>query len=216
MRMRRVSPGIGPALAWAAPPGSRGWTPTAAIRALRFAASYAPGWLVEMGFLSAPSGDLRAEVARLNALRHARAELRADVPAKLRSSPGARLAVLERSGFIITANASLRTRGHAAAATILPVLGAARLQTLGTTAAELTPAGTVTLTPGGIRFFTRAEPEPVLLPPTANPDCRAPRIAIEAITPQVDDGRYPVRHTVGELVTIEADLVADGHDRAGR
>ena len=79
--------------------------------------------------------------------------------------------------------------------------------------AELTPAGTVTLAPGGICFFTRAEPEPVVLPPAAKPDCRAPRIAIEAITPQVDNGRYPVRRMVGELVTIEADLVADGHDK---
>ena len=204
---------IGPAIAWAAPPGSKGWTPTAAIRALRFAASYAPGWLVEMGFLSAPRGDLRAEMVRLNALRRARAELHADVPAELRSSPGARLAVLERSGFVITANASLEREVTQQAATILPVLGAARLQTLGAPLAELTPAGTVRLAPGGIRFFTRAEPEPVLLPPAAKPDCRAPRIAIEAITPQLDDGRYPVRHTVGELVTIEADLVADGHDR---
>ena len=204
---------IGPAIAWAAPPGSMGWPRTAAIRALRFAAAYAPGWLVEMGFLRAPGYDLRDEVARLNALRHARDELRADVPAKLRSSPGARLAVLERRGFIITANASLEREVTQPAATILPVLGAARLQALGTTAAELTPAGTVTLDPGGICFFTRAEPEPVVLPPMAKPDCRKPRIAIEAITPQVDHGRYPVRRVVGELVTIEADLVADGHDK---
>ncbi|HEY1857311.1 alpha-1,4-glucan--maltose-1-phosphate maltosyltransferase [Acidocella sp.] len=208
----RISP-IGPAIAWAAPPGTTGWTRTAAIRALRFAATYAPGWLVEARFLSSPGDDLRAEVARLNALRHARRELRAEVPAKLRSSPGARLAVLERRGFIITANASLEHEVTQPGAAILPVLGAARLQTLGETAAEITPDGAVTLAPGGVCFFTRAEPEPVVLPPAENPDCRAPRIAIEAITPQVDNGRYPVRHTVGELVTIEADLIADGHGK---
>jgi starch synthase (maltosyl-transferring) len=204
---------IGPAIAWAAPPGSMGWTSTAAIRALRFAATYAPGWLIEMGFLTTPSDDLGAEIVRLNALRHARNELRAEVPAKHRSSPGARLAVLERRGFIITANASLEREVTQPAATILPVLGASRLQTLDATLVEVTPADTVTLAPGGIGFFTRAESEPVLLPPVAKPDCRAPRIAIEAITPQVDDGRYPVRHVVGELVTIEADLIAEGHDK---
>jgi starch synthase (maltosyl-transferring) len=208
----RIS-GIGPAIAWAAPPGSAGWARTAAIRALRFAATYAPGWLVEMRFLSAPGYDLRDEVVRLNALRHARHELCAEVPAKLRSSPGARLAVLERGGFVMTANASLEREVTQPAATILPMLDAARLQTIGTTVAALTPAGTVTLAPGGTCFFTRTEPEPVLLPPPAKPDCRAPRIAIEAITPQVDHGRYPVRRVLGELVTIEADLVADGHDK---
>jgi starch synthase (maltosyl-transferring) len=208
----RIS-GIGPAIAWAAPPGSTGWTPTAATRALRFAATYAPGWLVEMGFLSAPHDALRAETVWLNALRHARAELRGAAPATLRSSPGAALAVLARGDFIITANASLDRAVTQQAAAILPVLDAARLQALGRAPVEVTPADTMTLAPGGIDFFTCTEPDPVLLHAAVKPDCRAPRIAIEAITPQVDDGRYPVRRQVGDLVTIEADLLADGHDR---
>ena len=44
-------------------------------------------------------------------------------------------------------------------------------------------------------------------------DCNAPRIAIEAITPQVDSGNFPVRRLIGACVTIEADILADGHDK---
>ncbi|HVY81082.1 MAG TPA: alpha-1,4-glucan--maltose-1-phosphate maltosyltransferase [Steroidobacteraceae bacterium] len=38
------------------------------------------------------------------------------------------------------------------------------------------------------------------------------RVVIENITPQVDCGRFPVKRTVGEPVTVEADVFADGHD----
>jgi starch synthase (maltosyl-transferring) len=39
-----------------------------------------------------------------------------------------------------------------------------------------------------------------------------PRIAIEAISPSVDDGRFPARFCVGEAVRVEADIICDGHD----
>ncbi len=38
------------------------------------------------------------------------------------------------------------------------------------------------------------------------------RVIIEAVTPQVDEGRYPARRTAGERVVVEADAFADGHD----
>lgn len=37
------------------------------------------------------------------------------------------------------------------------------------------------------------------------------RIAIEAVTPSVDEGRFPVKRIVGDYVKVEADLVCDGH-----
>ena len=40
----------------------------------------------------------------------------------------------------------------------------------------------------------------------------ARRVIIEAVTPQIDEGRYPARRTVGEEVVVEADVFADGHD----
>lgn len=39
------------------------------------------------------------------------------------------------------------------------------------------------------------------------------RVVIEGITPQVDDGCFAVKRVVGETVTVEADVFADGHDR---
>ncbi|HEX7099251.1 MAG TPA: alpha-1,4-glucan--maltose-1-phosphate maltosyltransferase [Acidimicrobiia bacterium] len=38
------------------------------------------------------------------------------------------------------------------------------------------------------------------------------RVVIEDVTPRVDDGRFPVKRIVGDVVTIEADVFADGHD----
>ena len=38
------------------------------------------------------------------------------------------------------------------------------------------------------------------------------RVVIEGITPAVDDGRFPVKRTVGDQVHVEADIFTDGHD----
>jgi starch synthase (maltosyl-transferring) len=38
------------------------------------------------------------------------------------------------------------------------------------------------------------------------------RIQIQYPTPAVDDGRYPAKRTVGDTVTVEADVFRDGHD----
>jgi starch synthase (maltosyl-transferring) len=38
------------------------------------------------------------------------------------------------------------------------------------------------------------------------------RVVIENITPQLDCGRFPIKRTIGESVTVEADVFTDGHD----
>ena len=38
------------------------------------------------------------------------------------------------------------------------------------------------------------------------------RVVIENVQPSVDDGRFPIARTIGERVTVRADLFADGHD----
>jgi len=35
---------------------------------------------------------------------------------------------------------------------------------------------------------------------------------VEAVTPEVDAGRFPAKRSVGEVVVVEADVFADGHD----
>ncbi|WP_447989129.1 alpha-1,4-glucan--maltose-1-phosphate maltosyltransferase [Achromobacter spanius] len=39
------------------------------------------------------------------------------------------------------------------------------------------------------------------------------RVAIESVSPAVDDGAHPVKCTVHERITVQADLLMDGHDR---
>ncbi|MEX0835785.1 MAG: alpha-1,4-glucan--maltose-1-phosphate maltosyltransferase [Nitriliruptor sp.] len=38
------------------------------------------------------------------------------------------------------------------------------------------------------------------------------RVAVRAVRPQVDGGRYPAKRSVGELIDVEADVFADSHD----
>lgn len=44
---------------------------------------------------------------------------------------------------------------------------------------------------------------------------RRDRISIEGLTPQVDNGRFPIKRASGEAVSVEADVLADGHDAIG-
>ena len=44
---------------------------------------------------------------------------------------------------------------------------------------------------------------------------RAEYIVIECVTPQLDGGRHPVKRTVGDRVSVGADLVHAGHDTLG-
>jgi starch synthase (maltosyl-transferring) len=39
------------------------------------------------------------------------------------------------------------------------------------------------------------------------------RAVIEAVTPSVDGGRFPIKRCAGEAVVVEADVFADGHDQ---
>jgi starch synthase (maltosyl-transferring) len=38
------------------------------------------------------------------------------------------------------------------------------------------------------------------------------RVAIESVTPTVDDGRFPAKSTIGDVVEVTAKVFADGHD----
>ncbi len=38
------------------------------------------------------------------------------------------------------------------------------------------------------------------------------RVVIEAVSPEVDGGRFPVKRVVGETVRVEADVFSDGHE----
>ena len=49
--------------------------------------------------------------------------------------------------------------------------------------------------------------------PRATTTRQAPaRIQIQAVQPQVDCGRYPVKRTEGDRVAVSANIFKDGHD----
>jgi len=39
------------------------------------------------------------------------------------------------------------------------------------------------------------------------------RVVIDAIRPNVDDGKHPIKRVIGDRLLVEADLLVDGHDR---
>ena len=39
------------------------------------------------------------------------------------------------------------------------------------------------------------------------------RVVIEGVDPEIDAGRYPIKRVVGDIVQVQADVFADGHDR---
>jgi starch synthase (maltosyl-transferring) len=74
--------------------------------------------------------------------------------------------------------------------------------------------GRLLLAPAEVRILPIHEASPIRLPLTegaVTDAIQVPRIAIEAIAPAVDDGRFAVKRTVGQVVTVTADVFADGH-----
>jgi starch synthase (maltosyl-transferring) len=73
------------------------------------------------------------------------------------------------------------------------------------------------LAPGEVRVLSVTRTNAVI--ERARPNARslnealkAPRIAIEQISPAVDGGQFPIKRLVGQRITVEADIVTDGHD----
>ena len=118
-----------------------------------------------------------------------------------------------------TGLALVNLRDHAvdvAAAPLLTRLSGNFKRMTGPTGA-FSPATTLTLQAGeAVTFGAQSvdpRPEKSVGPSGATQGLKLSRIAIEAPSPAVDGGRFPARRTVGSLVTVECDLICDGHDR---
>ena len=82
------------------------------------------------------------------------------------------------------------------------------------------PGQPVTLLPGELRSFTapataKGRLDAPIDSEAARRFANGPRVVIEAPSPCVDDGSLPARRLVGEVVTVEADVICDGHDKLG-
>ena len=79
---------------------------------------------------------------------------------------------------------------------------------------------TFTLEPGAVLLATATRAKPVKLPRAtgkraAKAAGAAPRIVVEALSPCIDAGRYPVKRIVGDSITVETDAFMDGHEVLG-
>jgi starch synthase (maltosyl-transferring) len=85
------------------------------------------------------------------------------------------------------------------------------------TAADRRSSGKTSPTNGTVIAPARTR-APRSAAPAANgalPPSGHQRVVIERIRPEVDAGRYPAKASIGELVTVSADVFADGHDEVG-
>ena len=83
--------------------------------------------------------------------------------------------------------------------------------------ASLTSAGAfdAPLDPGEVRLvnaFRRDAMRPSMTSIDARDAAKAGRVIIGAVTPSVDGGRFPVKTTSGDVLSVEADIFADGHE----
>jgi starch synthase (maltosyl-transferring) len=44
------------------------------------------------------------------------------------------------------------------------------------------------------------------------PEVGRNRVIIEGVTPEIEEGRFPIKRIIGEETVVEADILADGHD----
>ena len=81
----------------------------------------------------------------------------------------------------------------------------------GSTTSTSAPSRGASGSPPGATLRPEAAPSVEETAPPAGEGRR--RVCIEAVEPEVDGGRFPVKRTVGEHVVVEADAFTDGHDR---
>ncbi|HEX3349866.1 MAG TPA: alpha-1,4-glucan--maltose-1-phosphate maltosyltransferase [Acetobacteraceae bacterium] len=200
----------------------------AQARVVRFAAAFGEGWMMPMGFewgathpmdpRHARPAQARTDSAVSDVIRAAnkepqRGEIRlmsgpeTDVAAFLRSEGDPRFV---RQATLNVANLDLERRHTVALPPLIAAIG-------GRFAGESAEA-TIVLPPAELRSVSlvahdvAAKAIPVL-GSAARKAAQAPRIGIENVSPSVENGRFPAKRLAGEVVTIEADLICDGHDQ---
>ena len=178
------------------------------------AAALGQGWMASL--TEAAGEPLRVPAALLHG------------PAMVVSAPGQAAVALVRCDAPDMREASRATltvlnAGLAAPATFDPAAVLSRLPRDFGPFAPLDGGGALdlqrplTLSPGAVLHFEASAPpapaRPALDPAGATKAAKTPRLAIEAPSPCVDNGRFPVRRLVGSVVDVEADIIGDGHDK---
>ncbi|TLX04252.1 alpha-1,4-glucan--maltose-1-phosphate maltosyltransferase [Rhizobium sp. MHM7A] len=207
-----------------------------AVRALRLAASLGGGLMVPMGFeygAATPLDPTHGDGSGLRRLRH---DLAFDISSEIRvanaeigraghaRAPSLRLirnANGPVSALVQSEEQDLRNASNVRFVLInrdLRRSASAPMTALREAASGYLPAAAdgavLRLRAGETRIIEAKAPAPIESRPALDVEqaIASPRLAIENIMPRVDDGRFPVKRVVGETVTVEADIFADGHD----
>ncbi|ULR47171.1 alpha-1,4-glucan--maltose-1-phosphate maltosyltransferase [Rhizobium sp. K102] len=207
-----------------------------AIRALRLAASLGGGLMVPMGFeygAATPLDPTHGDGSGLRKLRH---DLAFDISSEIRlanseivkagktRAPSLRL-IRNASGpvSVLVQSEAQDLRSASDVRFILLNRDLRRSAPAPVTALREAASGFLPVAADGAALRLRAgetrviegkAPEPITSRPALEVEqaTASARLAIENIVPRVDDGRFPVKRVVGETVTVEADIFADGHD----
>ncbi|HEV2559265.1 MAG TPA: maltotransferase domain-containing protein [Microvirga sp.] len=75
------------------------------------------------------------------------------------------------------------------------------------------PGSPVVIEPGIVRILSARRAQTSVQPKTAKGPTGEGRVIIEAITPQIDGGRTPIKRVAGDVIEVEADIFTDGHDK---
>ena len=196
----------------------------AADRAVAFSAALGAGWLMPMGFEYGASRDMDPARDRPEDFARLKAEAPFDLAEEIAAAnaapagPGVAVrtlsppeapaaALLLGDDRVVLVNSSLDDPARIAVAPLLTRGGFGGLDRFG-------PDDMVTIPPGGVRVLRGTNAAPVAHPvPDVAEAVAAPRIGIEAVSPSVDEGRFPAKRLVGDRVEVSADVIADGHDR---
>jgi starch synthase (maltosyl-transferring) len=183
--------------------------------------------------------DLCAEVAHANALRRETPTLATVGELRALSGAGANAAVLLRgdnpnlrragAAVLMVANPDLSAPALADPARFLDGVPGnfTRFKPIDSPCtAALAPLDAFMLAPGEVRLFHAFADEPVRLAPAlakrggkraeaaaVAQALAAPRVAIESVSPSVDQGRFPAKRIVGERVEVSAAIFGEGHDK---
>jgi starch synthase (maltosyl-transferring) len=172
--------------------------------------------------------DLSPEIAAVNATKATVPALNGSAAPRLLTPPDSPVAALARStadgaewAFVL---ASLDPRqDHTLATDVLLSAADGRHLVLDEPASVADAADfglEVTVAPLALRVLRgRSGSAPALPAPLTGPVLLATepptetRVAIENVSPELDDGRYPVKRIVGDSVEVQADILRDGHDK---
>jgi starch synthase (maltosyl-transferring) len=137
-------------------------------------------------------------------------------------APAAALLVTGRSNRtadhetrLVLVNASLDDPVRVPLAPLLTASGiAGALARDGSDGRAIGPEETITIGPAEIRTLNVVRTPPIgRSERDAVEAAEMARVVIEAVMPSVDEGRFPAKRLVGEMVEVSADVISDGHDR---